>query len=209
MKGISERTIERLSLYRRILVQLASEHTETVCSHNLATLARGTPAQVRRDLMAVGCSGRPSQGYDVAELTDGIGQFLDAPEAQAVALVGVGNLGRAILAYLANRRPKLTINAAFDNDPGKIGREIEGCGCRCFSIDQMPDIVRSRGIRVAIIAVPASVAQSVADQLVSAGIAALVNFAPVRLQTPEGVFAEDIDIGTALEKAAFFACIDK
>lgn len=204
MTRISEKTIGRLSLYRRVLSALAAEGRRQVPSHELATLARGTPAQVRRDLMeAVRCPGRRSQGYDVAELNKAIGDVLDSPRAEGVALIGVGNLGRAILAYLAGRRPKLKITAAFDNDLEKVNRIIKGTRCR--PLDELPQTVLERDIHIAIIAVPAGAAQEVADLLVRAGIRGLLNFAPVRIQAPAGVFIEDIDITMALEKAAFFA----
>jgi redox-sensing transcriptional repressor len=204
MPSISEKTIGRLSVYRRLLEDLLGEGKATVRSRELATLARSTAAQVRRDLMvAVGCQGRPNQGYRVADLLACIGTVLDAPDAEAVALVGVGNLGSALLRYLTDRRPKLSVTAAFDRDPRKIGRVVNGCPC--YAATELPQVVMDRQIRVGIIAVPAAGAQEAATLLVNAGVRSLLNFAPVRLHVPEGVFVEDIDISTSLEKAAYFA----
>lgn len=200
---VSEKTIGRLSLYRRILAVLLAEGKEFVCSHELATMARGSSAQVRRDFMALGCVGRRSRGYNVKELLDSIGAFLDAPSGDAAALVGVGNLGRALLAYLVDRRPNLSIKAAFDTDPRKVNRTFNGCPC--YSMQSLVEVIQFHHIRTAIIAVPAAYAQSVADELVTVGVRGLLNFAPVRLRVPQDVFVENMDISTALEKTAYYA----
>ena len=203
MGNVSGKTIGRLSLYRRVLYGLLAEGERNIFSHQLAALAGGSAAQVRRDMMAVGSSGSPTRGYDIQELTHLIGSFLDAPLGQAVALVGVGNLGRAILAYFAGRRPKLSIEAAFDNDPSKYGRVIQGC--RCYPVEELMKVVKDRRIAIGIITVPADQAQDVSDKLCQAGVSGLVNFAPVRLLAPASVYIEDIDMTMALEKVAYFA----
>ena len=176
---ISGKTIGRLSLYRRLLNRLLNDSIRSVYSHELASLAGVTAAQVRRDIMNIGYSGNPNRGYDVQKLIDGIANFLDEPEGQNVALIGIGNLGRAILAYFAGRRPKLTIVAAFDIDPDKIGRVIHGCPC--YSIDQMQRIVDELSIGIATLCVPATEAQNVAEKLVEAGFQGILNFSPVPL----------------------------
>ena len=132
---IPDKTVGRLSLYRRLLSNLLIEKKEEfIFSHQLARVAGVTAAQVRRDMMIIGYSGSPKRGYAIEELIESIGQFLDAPDLQAVALVGVGNLGRAILTYFAGRRPNLKIVAAFDNDPNKAGTVIGGC--RCYAMQE-------------------------------------------------------------------------
>ncbi|MBN1918433.1 MAG: redox-sensing transcriptional repressor Rex [Verrucomicrobia bacterium] len=199
----AHRTIGRLSLYRRLLHGLLKAGNETVHSYELASLADVTAAQVRRDLMVVGRSGTPRRGYNVRDLIDGIGDVLDAPMTQGVALVGAGNLGRAILAYFRGRRPKLSITAAFDVDPAKIGQVIYGC--RCYPVDDLERIVAEKGLRVGIVTVPASEAQHTADALVHAGIKGIVNFAPVPLHVPTGVYIEHVDVTMFLEKVAFFS----
>jgi redox-sensing transcriptional repressor len=166
-------------------------------------MAGATAAQVRRDLMAVGYSGSPTHGYDVAQLIESLREFLDAPGGQGVALVGVGNLGKAILAFFTGRRPNLKIAAAFDNDPYKVNRVIHGC--RCYSMEHLYDVARTQGIRLAVITVPAQAAQTVADALAKAGVRGILNFAPVRLRVPPHVHVEDIDMTVALEKVAYFA----
>lgn len=198
-----DKAIERLSLYRRLLGNLAGEKVKFVYSHELAQLAGRTAAQVRRDMMILGFSGSPTKGYDVAKLIDAISVFLDAAKPQEVALVGVGNLGRAILSYFVGRRPNLSITVAFDNDPGKVDRVIHGC--RCHRMEELPRLVQARGVNTAIVAVPAGEAQAVADVLVGAGVCGLLNFAPVRLRVPGSVFVENVDLTTSLEKVTFFA----
>ncbi len=200
---IPERTVERLSIYRRLLSALLAEGTQSVFSHELAAMAGSTPAQVRRDIMSIGYTGTPSRGYDVSGLIARIGEFLDAPEGQGVALAGVGHLGQAIMAYFAGRRPHLAIVAAFDKDPQKVDRVIHGCPC--YPVERMEDIVREQRIRVGIIAVPAPAAQAVANTLVRAGVRGLLNFAPTRLHVPVDTYVQDADIAVFLEKVAFFA----
>ncbi len=201
--GVSPRTVARLSLYRRILNVLQAEGETHVVSRRLAALAGRTAAQVRRDLMAVGCAGSPSRGYEVAALLEALRAFLDAPGGQDVALVGVGNLGKALLTHFAGRRPNLAITAAFDIDPAKANRTIQGC--RVWPVERLEEVVRSRGITVAIIAVPPEAAQEVAERLVRAGVRGILNFAPALLRVPEGVFVEDLDMTVSLEKVAYFA----
>jgi redox-sensing transcriptional repressor len=200
---VSEKNIGRLSLYRRLCNVLEAEGVKNVFSHHLANMAGCTAVQVRRDLMVIGYSGTPSHGYDVTRLLESLREFLDAPGGQGVALVGVGNLGKAILAYFAGRRPNLQIVAAFDNDPYKANRVIDGC--RCHPTDALPEVVRRQGIRVAIVTVPAPAAQGVAEALVRAGVRGILNFAPMRLRVPPNVYVEDMDMTMALEKVAFFA----
>lgn len=200
---VSVKTIGRLSLYRRLLNRMLATGANSVYSHQLAALAGGTAAQVRRDVMAVGYSGSPKRGYDIKDLIESIGNFLDAPEGLGVALVGVGNLGRAIMSYFAGRRPKLSIVAAFDVDPYKVNRVIHGC--RCYPITEIDSVLQKIKVGVAIISVPANEAQAIADTLVRAGIKGLLNFAPVPLRVPHGVYVEDIDMTMSLEKVAYFA----
>lgn len=202
-RPISERTIARLSLYRRLLNVLQAEGVTHVYSRQLADLAGRTAAQVRRDLMVLGTSGSSSRGYEVEGLIESLRTFLDHPSGQAAALVGVGNLGKALLTHFTGRRPNLAITAAFDSDPTKANRSINQC--RVWSMDRLEEIVAARDIRVAIIAVPPEAAQAVAERLVEAGVRGILNFAPARLRVPEGVYVEDLDMTVSLEKVAYFA----
>jgi redox-sensing transcriptional repressor len=202
-KMISVRTIGRLSLYRRILNGMMADGVRSAFSHQLSTLSGFTASQIRRDLMVVGYSGTPAQGYELPQLLKAIREFLDAPGGQKVALVGVGNLGKALLSFFSGRRPSLQIVAAFDNDAYKVNRVIHGC--RCYALDSLAETAKTLKTRVAILAVPAGAAQEVAEKLARAGFRGVLNFAPVRLRTPPNVYVEDIDMTMALEKVAFFA----
>ena len=195
-------TIGRLSLYRRLLLEHLETGARQVYSHQLARLAVSTPAQVRRDLMTIGFSGSPRKGYAIQEMADAIGAVLARSVETAVALVGVGNLGRAILAYYANRRP-VRFAAAFDRAPEKTGRVLHGC--RCYPVEDLEAIIAKEGIHVGVIAVPASEAQAVADRLILAGVKGILNFAPIRLHVPPGLYVEHVDLMMALDKVAYYA----
>ena len=200
---ISGKTVARLSLYRRLLYSLREDGEKNVFSHQLAQMASGTAAQVRRDMMAIGYSGSPTRGYDVAELIKSIASFLDVPEGQRIALAGVGHLGSAILAFFSGHRPKLSIVAAFDTDPEKIGREFHGC--RCYAPDEVSQVVKRERIEIGILTVPAATAQAAAEELCEAGVRGLLNFTATRLRLPKEVDVEDYDIAMCLEKVAYFA----
>lgn len=197
------KTIGRLCLYRRILKELAAKGDTHVFSHALAALARCSSAQVRRDVMTVGYSGTPAKGYEVLALMESIGEFLDARDGEPVVVVGVGNLGRALLAHFSRRSSGFSLIGGFDTDPDRINRVI--CGCRCHGLGDLPEVVRKEGVQVGVIAVPPEAAQEIAQQLYSSGVRALVNFAPVRVWVPDGVYVENVDLVTTLERAAFYA----
>ena len=201
----SHLVVNRLSLYRQRL-ERALEQGDVgshVFSHQLAGLAGESAALVRRDIMAIGFSGSPKRGYNVADLISAIGDFIDASEVQNVALVGVGNIGRALLAYFTHRRPKLSIVAAFDVNPDLTSRVM--MGCRIYPVHEMESVVMREGISIGILSVPAGEAQAVADRLVHAGVTGILNFAPASLRVPENVYLEDIDMTMALETVAFFS----
>ncbi len=202
-KTVSKVVVVRLIRYRTILRELAILGTRYVFSHELAAQAGVTPEQLRRDLMGIRYEGSPSRGYEVVGLEERLGAFLDPPMRQKVALVGVGNLGRALFAYLLGRRPLIEIVAAFDIEPSKINRVVSGCPS--YHISQAAQVVPSMGINVAIIAVPAAAAQAAADLMIEAGVRSFLNFADVPLRVAPDVFVEHIDIGVSLEKVAFFA----
>ena len=200
---LSGKTVERLSIYRRLMSMQEIPGEEYVYSHQLAEMISGTAAQVRRDLMEVGVSGHSKRGYQVDHMVAKISAFLDAPEGTDMVLVGVGDLGRAVLGFIKGQSTALRIAGAFDNDPQKIGRLVHGY--RCQPVEEMEAVIQSLGVRVAIITTPASGAQEVCDRLVAAGIRGISNFAPTPLQTPAGISVERIDIATILEKVACLA----
>ncbi len=199
----SERQIERLCRYRRILLPLARQGAQRIFSHDLAAAGGLTAAQVRRDMMDLGVTGSPAKGYEIKTLVSGISEAMDSQVPKTVALVGIGQIGRAVLGYFTGWRPDLSIVAAFDSDTEKQDRVIHGC--RCYSLDRIEEVFPNRDLAVGIVAVPAVAAQEVADRLMRAGAKGLLNFAPADLQVPADVYVETIDISVALEKVAYFA----
>jgi redox-sensing transcriptional repressor len=200
---VSRKTVGRLSLYRRLLDDLRKSGATNIYSHQLAHLAGVSAAQVRRDLMVIGYSGSPSRGYQVNTCLASIENLLEGSTRQDVALVGLGRLGRSLLAHFAGRRPQLRITAGFDIDPLLIGTSVEGCPVH--SVEDLERVVAEKGIRVAILAVPPEMAQAAAEALVRAGVRSIVDFTATAIRVPDDVFVDHMDITSALESAAFFA----
>ncbi|MBM2815649.1 MAG: rex [Ignavibacteria bacterium] len=200
---ISRRSVERLILYRKLLIRYEESGEAHIFSHKLAELADRTAAQVRRDLMAVGFPGSPVNGYQVKGLIKALSNFLDDPVGQNAALIGIGNLGRAVLEYCWKRHPKLKIVVAFDNNPSKVAVNIHDC--ECYDISALEENIVSHNIKVAILAIPATAAFSISQKLLKSGIKAILNFTPARLPIPDNVYIENFDIMRSLEKAAYFA----
>jgi redox-sensing transcriptional repressor len=192
-----------MSRYRRLLQTLQADGVESIYSHQLARHAVVSAAQVRRDLMVIGYSGSPNKGYDVAACIASISHFLDGAVRQEVALVGVGNLGRAVLSHFADKSPSVAIVAAFDVDPALTGTLIHGV--RCVDASLIEELVRDLGLQIAVLTVPGKVAQEAAETLVRAGVKSIISFAPTPLALPNGIFVEYMDITAALESAAYFA----
>ena len=199
---LPERTVERLSEYRRSLLQCLEEGKTHIFSHELAGLHHNTAVQVRRDIMFIGYSSMQRKGYDVRELVDVIGEILDSERGLNVAVIGIGNLGRAVTTYFIGKRSRLNIIATFDVDTNKIDRVISGV--KCYSLSRLKEIVEAHQISIAIMTVPADAAIEVAAQLVDAGIKGLMNFTTVPLHVPDNVYLDEYDMITSLEKVAYF-----
>jgi redox-sensing transcriptional repressor len=202
MMKLPEKTVERLSEYRRTLLNYLATGKTHIFSHELAHLHHITAVQVRRDLMFIGYSSMQRKGYDVNELIRVIGNILDSQNGLNVAIVGIGNLGRAITAYFTGKRSKLNIIAAFDTDPAKIDRVISGV--KCYSIQKMPEVLKEMEIHIAILTVPVDHAVETAEKLVLAGIKGILNFTTALLNVPPNVYLEEYDMVTSLEKVAYF-----
>lgn len=196
------KTIERLSQYRRILLNCLSSGKTHIYSHELANMLNLTAVQVRRDIMLMGYSTSLKKGYDINELIKVIGTILDSRKGQNVAVVGVGNFGRAITGYFTGKRSKLNIVATFDTDPSKINRVISGVNC--YPVQQLSQIIKDLDITIAILTVPPDHAESVAELLVIAGIKGILNFTSVPLNISGNVYLEDYDMITSIEKVAYF-----
>jgi redox-sensing transcriptional repressor len=199
---LPEKTIERLSQYRRTLLNSITQGQTHIYSHELAALLNITAVQVRRDIMFLGYTSIQRKGYNIKELVEVIGHLLDHNEVINVAVVGIGHLGTAITAYFRGKRAKLDIVAAFDIDPGKIGNII--AGVTCFALSQMNEVIKNMNISIGIITVPPETASEVAEKLVASGIKGILNFTTVPLNVSTSVYLEEFDMVTSLEKVAYF-----
>jgi redox-sensing transcriptional repressor len=199
---LPERTVERLSEYRRSLLQCLEEGKTHIYSHELAELHHNTAVQVRRDIMFIGYSSMQRKGYDVRELIEVIGEILDSERGLNVAVVGLGNLGRAITTYFIGKRSKLNIIATFDVDANKIDRVI--AGVKCYSLSRLKELVQELHISIAIMTVPADSALEISKLLVDAGIKGVLNFTTVPLNLSPKVYLDEYDMITSLEKVAYF-----
>jgi len=199
---IPEMTIRRLSVYTRCLLQLEEDGVRTVSSQELAERFNLNSAQVRKDLAYFGEFGVRGIGYYVAGLKAELQRILGLDREWAVALVGFGNLGSALFHYKGFSRQGFRIAVIIDDDPSKAGRDVDG-----VPIVPSRDLARelkTRGIQVAIVAVPAESAQGVTDQLVTAGIKAVLNFAPTRLRVGREVRLKNVDLSIELETLSFY-----
>lgn len=205
MKSLPEKTIERLSEYRRTLHRCLDEGKTHIFSHELAGLQNITAVQVRRDIMFIGYASQGRKGYNIRELIGVIAGIMDPADVLNLAVVGYGNLGKAISSYLVNKRPKLKITAAFDIDPKKIG--TTNTVVECYTVERLREIIASRNISLALLTVPADAAQQMAKALVSSGIKGILNFTTVNLSVPPEIYLEEYDMITSLEKVAYFVKI--
>ncbi len=193
--------VSRLSLYLRELQRLEAAGQQTISSGQLGTLLGFSDAQVRKDLGFFGQFGYPGVGYRCDELIRAMRDILGTNHPWAVAMLGVGNLGQALLGYRCFGRQNFSIVAAFDADPAKIGHVVQGLTVQ--PVDELADTIREKHIRLGMIVVPAEQAQQAADRLVAAGIEGIVNFAPVTLTLPHHVQNVGVDLAIELEQLSF------
>jgi redox-sensing transcriptional repressor len=197
---IPRKTVYRLSVYMRCLQRLKSNAIRTVSSEALAKAAGVKPTQLRKDLTYFGQFGTRGLGYDVEELGKMISDLLGTNSLQPVVLVGVGNLGSALLAYRGFEKEGFEIIAAFDALPKEKRNAVKPV----YRMDKLKDFVRDRSVRMAILTVPATVAQEVTNELVAAGITGILNFAPLVLQVPEEVVVNNVNLAIELENLSYF-----
>ncbi|HZI83304.1 MAG TPA: redox-sensing transcriptional repressor Rex [Casimicrobiaceae bacterium] len=199
---IPEMTIHRLSVYTRCLLQLEEDGVKTISSQEMADRFNLNSAQVRKDLAYFGEFGVRGIGYYVAGLKTELQRILGLDRVWPVVLVGFGNLGSALFHYRGFGRQGFRIAAIVDDDPAKVAREVDSVPV-VLSRDLARE-VRARGIQIAILAVPAEAAQGVTDELVGAGIRAILNFAPARLKVPRDVRLQNVDLSIELETLSFY-----
>jgi redox-sensing transcriptional repressor len=202
MEGpIPKAVVGRLSLYLRELQHLIGLGQATTSSNQLGQKLGFTDAQVRKDLAYFGHFGYPGIGYRCDELIEAIRKILGTNQQWTVAMVGAGNLGRALLGYRGFQQQGFRIVAAFDTDPAKVGTTIEEV--RVYHLDRLPELVREHTIRLGLITVPATAAQVVADRLVAAGVEGILNFAPVTIVLPPSIRHVGVDLAIELEQLSF------
>lgn len=198
--------IKRLAQYLRLLEQQEFYLGNYISSHELGDLAGVTPAQIRKDLGMFGEFGKQGVGYPVRDLKHVLRRILKVDRPSNIAIIGIGELGLAFARYLSTERQQrprpFRIGAMFDIDPEKIGKEVGGV--RIEHLDTLPSRVSDLNIRIAMLTVPAPVAQTVLDKAVAAGIRLFLNFAPVRLKAPEGVRINHADVILDLHQLSFY-----
>ncbi len=199
---IPRKTIYRLSIYLRCLARLRENGIGTVSSDALAKAAGVKSTQLRKDLAYFGTFGTRGLGYDVAELSTRIADELGTSRLQPVILVGVGNLGLALLSYRGFEKEGFEIIAAFDAEPRR--RRDKEIKQPIHSMDKLRDFVQTHGVKMAILTVPAIAAQEVANSLLDAGIAGILNFSPIVLSVPEEVMVNNVNLAIELENLSYF-----
>ena len=199
---VSGKTIYRLSIYHRCLRRLEENKIETVSSSTLAKAAGVNPAQLRKDLGYLGTFGTRGLGYQVLELSEAIREVLGRENLQPVILVGVGNLGAALLRYDGFKKEGFEVISAFDAVPETV--VLRGIDVPVHDVDEMPDFVAKNKVKLAVLAVPAAQAQEVSNDLVDADIQGILSFSPTVLQVPDSVTVNSVDLALELEQVSFF-----
>lgn len=197
---IPRKSIYRLSIYQRCLSKLRENDVDTVSSEALAKAAGVKPTQLRKDLTYFGQFGTRGLGYNVDALSKTISAVLGQNHLQPVILIGVGNLGSALLRYGGFRKEGFDVVAAFDIAPkSQAGLEIP-----ILAMETMPEFIHKHIVKMAILTVPANTAQSVTNQIVEAGIQAILNFSPCVLDVPDQVVVNSVDLAVELENLSYF-----
>jgi redox-sensing transcriptional repressor len=203
MQKIPKAVIKRLSLYNRILQKLSMSGVEKVLSKELGEALGLNSAQVRKDLAYFGQFGVPGLGYYVEELRARLKQILGTDRVVRLGLVGVGNLGQALLAYTTGfHRDGFRTVAAFDSDKRKVGGERNGVPV--FHTGELSERIRELAIDIVILAVPPGVAQQVTTEAVTAGVTAILNFVPERLVVPPHVKVHYVDFSIEIESLSYY-----
>ena len=200
-KKIPEAAIRRLPVYLRVLDELIEDGVEVTSSADLAGRTGLSSEQIRKDLAYFGAFGTRGVGYDTCLLNRRIKKILGLTHPAKVALVGVGNLGTALIRYNLAQPKDIHITAAFDADPRKVGFRLGELEVQ--NPERMEQVIRSQGIKMAVLTVPAQEAQLVAEQLAVAGVEAILNFSPVKLKVP-GVYVQDVDLTIELQSLAYY-----
>jgi redox-sensing transcriptional repressor len=201
MRKIAESTVRRLSLYLRFLEEFEEQGMETVSSEALAARGGTTSAQVRKDLSFFGSFGKRGLGYSVAELVRRLREILGLGRTYRVAMIGAGKIGSALVQYRGFRQRGFEIVAIFDADATKVGRNWNGLSVR--DVKELEGELRRQPVDIAVIVTPADAAQAVADKVVSLGVKAILNFAPIQLIVPDDVVVKTVNLALELETLSY------
>ncbi|HRA34734.1 MAG TPA: redox-sensing transcriptional repressor Rex [Acidimicrobiales bacterium] len=201
-RHIPEATVARLPVYLRSLAELVDEKTTTVSSERLAEMAGVNAAKVRKDLSYLGSYGTRGVGYDVEYLLFQMSRELGLTHDWPVVIMGAGNLGQALANYGGFTERGFPVAALIDADASKVGQQFHGV--EVHHVDDLPRLARELGIAIGIIATPAGAAQTVADQLVAAGIRSILNFAPAVITVPPGASLRKVDLALELQILSFY-----
>lgn len=200
-RKISDSAVRRLAIYLRFLEEFGNQGQATVSSGALAARAGTTSAQVRKDLSFFGSFGKRGLGYEVPALTAQLRQILGLGRRYRVIIVGAGRLAGALVQFSGFRERGFDIAAVVDRDDGRIGQKVGGKVVE--NVGDLESIVQRESIDMAIIVTPADPAQEVVDRLVKAGVTAILNFAPVQLQVPDGVDVKNVNLAVELETLSY------
>jgi redox-sensing transcriptional repressor len=198
---VPEATVERLAVYLRVLSEMLAQGVPTVSSDVLAAAAGVNAAKLRKDLSHIGSSGVRGVGYHVSGLAAQVETVLGLTRSNAVALVGVGNLGHALAGYDGFAARGFGVSALFDVDPALVGTTI--AGVEVLDVAEIPRVCAERGVTIGVVATPAAAAQQVCDALVGAGVQSILNFAPTVLSVPGGVEVRKVDLAVEMQILAF------
>ena len=201
-KKLPKATAKRLPVYLRYLNVLQDSGVTRIKSKGFAEITQIPSATIRRDFSYLGELGRSGYGYDVPYLIEVFSNLLDVQEEKRIALIGFGNLGKALAKNNFRRNGNLNIVAVFDNNPELIHQEVEGF--YVYSIEELAQVVLQENITVAITTVPSKFSQEVVNQIVDANITAIFSFAPDRVNVPKDVTVQYIDLTTELQTLIFF-----
>lgn len=202
LQSLPEKTVERLSEYRRTLLRCQKQGITHIFSHVLAGIHGLTAVQVRRDLMLIGFSSDTKKGYDVSVLANFISDILDSEAPMNIGVIGMGHLGQAITKYFNSKQLNIRITTAFDVDEAKVGQTI--MDIPCYHINDFEQVVEENDISIVIISLPSSLAAQYTVPIINAGIKGVLNFTSAPLNFPQGIVVENYDITTILEKVAYF-----
>ncbi|MDR3706809.1 MAG: redox-sensing transcriptional repressor Rex [Capsulimonadaceae bacterium] len=199
-------TLERLATYLRFLIDLQAMRLETISSTEVERQTGVNAAQFRKDLSYFGEFGKPGVGYNVVELQNRIARILKVDRDQPMIVLGAGNLGSALVGYHGLREHRFQMVGVFDSSPTKIGARL--WDHEILDIATLRESNAQLGARIAIVAVPAAVAQSVADEAIASGIKALLNFAPIILRVPNRIVVRNVSFLQELAVLSYYLAVD-